>query len=201
MAPPSTRDRILDEAERLFAERGLAGVSLREIGMAADQRNNGAVQYHFGDKEGLVRSVFSRRAVPIDQRRMELLDACVTGRFALTDVIDAYITPLADQVVALNWYVPFLSRLQSEHRRDELLEPASASFNLAYHRTSKLLQTEFLSDLPTKTFAVRWRLAVNLVIDALADHQLGTRRISTRRFQHELVDAVAGLLAGPFRET
>jgi AcrR family transcriptional regulator len=40
MAPPTTRERLLVTAERLFAERGVAGVSLREIGAAAGQRNN-----------------------------------------------------------------------------------------------------------------------------------------------------------------
>ena len=38
--------------EQLFAERGFRGVSLREIGLAAGQRNNSAAQYHFGSRLG-----------------------------------------------------------------------------------------------------------------------------------------------------
>ncbi len=46
--PTSTRDRLLDAAARLYAERGIDNVSLAEIVRAADQRNASAVHYHFG---------------------------------------------------------------------------------------------------------------------------------------------------------
>jgi AcrR family transcriptional regulator len=51
-----TRDRLLRAAERLFAERGFKDVTVREICGAADA-NVAAVNYHFGDKLGLYRSV------------------------------------------------------------------------------------------------------------------------------------------------
>src|SRR5579859_2989473 len=70
----STRDLLLDTAERLFAAHGISGVSLREIGLAANQRNNGVTQYHFGDKAGLVRAIFERRAATVNDRRVQLLD-------------------------------------------------------------------------------------------------------------------------------
>jgi len=193
-----TRERILDEAERRFAQRGMAGVSLREIAIAASQRNNGAVQYHFGDKEGLVRAVFARRASPIDRRRLELLDACTAaGNTGVVDLVAAYVEPLADQVIAENWYVPFLSRLQAEHRREELLTPTSAEVSLGFRRTRALLRADQLRHLSAPVFATRWRLTVNLAIDALADHQLATRREDTRAYCSKLVDAIAGLLVGP----
>ena len=53
----STRDgrtRLLDSAERLFAERGVDGPSLRDINTAAGQRNASGVQYHFGGRAGLL---------------------------------------------------------------------------------------------------------------------------------------------------
>jgi AcrR family transcriptional regulator len=194
----STAERILDEAERLFAQRGVAGVSLREIALAASQRNNGAVQYHFGDKDGLVRAVFARRAAPIDRRRVELLAAVSPPRPpTVAGVVAAYVEPLADQVVAGNWYVPFLSRLQAEHRRDELLQPASAGIDLGFTTARSLLRTGPLSHLGRRTFSVRWRLTMNLAIDALADHQLGSYREDTRAFCAELVQAITGLLGGP----
>ena len=50
-----TRERLIDAAESLFAEHGIGGVSLREINRAAGARNAVAVQYHFGDREGIIR--------------------------------------------------------------------------------------------------------------------------------------------------
>lgn len=51
-----TRERLLREAELLFAERGFNGVTVREICSAA-RANVAAVNYHFGDKLGLYREV------------------------------------------------------------------------------------------------------------------------------------------------
>ncbi|RSN66848.1 TetR/AcrR family transcriptional regulator [Actinomadura sp. WAC 06369] len=71
-----TRERLLDAAERLYAERGVDAVSLREIVQAAGVRNATAVQYHFGDRAGMVRAVFARHAPEVEARRHALLDAC-----------------------------------------------------------------------------------------------------------------------------
>jgi AcrR family transcriptional regulator len=49
-----TRANLLDAAERLFGERGVAGVSMREIRIASGARNTGALQFHFGDRDGLL---------------------------------------------------------------------------------------------------------------------------------------------------
>ena len=47
-----TRQRLLDAASRLFAERGFKDVTVRDICRAA-RANVAAVNYHFGDKRGL----------------------------------------------------------------------------------------------------------------------------------------------------
>lgn len=57
----ATRIKIMQAAERLFADRGIDGVALREIASAAGQGNNTAVQYHFGSKERLVYDIFAWR--------------------------------------------------------------------------------------------------------------------------------------------
>jgi len=51
-----TRQRLLQVAERLFAERGFRYVTVREICRAA-RANVAAVNYHFGDKLGLYREI------------------------------------------------------------------------------------------------------------------------------------------------
>ena len=61
--PDNTRDRLLTEAENLFAQKGFAAVSVREITTAA-KSNLAAVNYHFGNKMNLYLSVFRERWVP-----------------------------------------------------------------------------------------------------------------------------------------
>lgn len=90
-----TRERLIDAAERLFAERGFDGVSLREIVAAADV-NLGAVHYHFESKQGLFDEVFARGARRITEMRLRLLKNCAAGPGRpplLEQVIAAFLAP------------------------------------------------------------------------------------------------------------
>jgi AcrR family transcriptional regulator len=91
---------MIEVAERLYAERGINGVSLREIGAAAGQRNTAAARYHFGTKQGLVDAVFEHRMVPINARRLALLDELdAEGRgHDLTGLAEAFLFPLAEEL-------------------------------------------------------------------------------------------------------
>ena len=64
------KERILDTAERLFAQRGYRAVSVREITSAA-RCNLAAVNYHFGNKRNLYLEVFRCRWVPRARRVQE----------------------------------------------------------------------------------------------------------------------------------
>ncbi len=68
-----TKSRILDAAEKLFAEEGFDGASLRAITSAAGV-NLAAVNYHFSSKESLLEAVFARKLAPLNERRLALLD-------------------------------------------------------------------------------------------------------------------------------
>ena len=75
MDHPTTKTRILDAAERLFAELGFADTSLRSITAEAGA-NLAAVNYYFQSKEALLEAVLARRIGPINRERLSLLDAC-----------------------------------------------------------------------------------------------------------------------------
>jgi AcrR family transcriptional regulator len=68
-----TKTRILDAAEMRFAEHGYSATSLRDITTLADA-NLASVNYHFGSKEDLLKAVFHRRVVPVNNERLRLLD-------------------------------------------------------------------------------------------------------------------------------
>jgi AcrR family transcriptional regulator len=67
------QEQIILVAERLFAEGSIESVSLREIAAKAGMRNHFAVQYHFGSREDLVRSVFRYRMLQMEERRGRML--------------------------------------------------------------------------------------------------------------------------------
>ncbi len=77
-----TRERILDEAETLFAEKGYHAVSVREI-TAAAHCNLAAVNYHFGNKQNLYLEVFRSRWVPRAQKVYGTFQNSLSGKKAL----------------------------------------------------------------------------------------------------------------------
>lgn len=93
--PTDTKSDLLEAAERLFAEHGIARSSLRAITQEAGA-NLAAVNYHFGSKEGLVRAVFARRLEPLNRERLALLDRCLEsarGEPKLECVLHALVGP------------------------------------------------------------------------------------------------------------
>ena len=68
-----TKEQIINVAERLFAESGFSGTTLRNVVSEAEV-NLAAVHYHFGSKENLFRAVVSRFARPVVKKELALLD-------------------------------------------------------------------------------------------------------------------------------
>jgi AcrR family transcriptional regulator len=73
-ASDATRERLILEAERLFAEHGIGGVTMRMVCEAAEQKFAGSVQYHFGDAAGLLYALFEYREKQLQPQREALLD-------------------------------------------------------------------------------------------------------------------------------
>jgi AcrR family transcriptional regulator len=95
------RSRMVDAAERLVAERGLAGLNLRDVQRAAGQRNKSAATYHFGSRDGLLEAVLTSRMAAVGQRRGELLRrARERGDTSLRTMVDVLVRPIAEHTIA-----------------------------------------------------------------------------------------------------
>jgi len=92
----STRQRLLVVAERLFAERGIGFVSVRDITTEA-RANTAAINYHFGSKDGLLEAIIVERAAQLGRRRNELLDAIeASAEPQLRDLVAALVVTIAE---------------------------------------------------------------------------------------------------------
>lgn len=91
-----SRERIIDAAERLFADHGYAGCSFRMISKASGI-NQGLLHYHFASKQNLFSEIFLRYAGKVTERRMALLDAAETaagdGPVAIETVVRCFVEP------------------------------------------------------------------------------------------------------------
>ena len=94
-----TRERILSTAERLFAQRGFSGVSMRALAAEAGV-NIASIGYHFENKEGLLSQVYRRHCQPMIEERLRGLKAALRlrGKARLAAIIEAFIRPALQQV-------------------------------------------------------------------------------------------------------
>ena len=97
-----SKERILQEAEALFAERGFYAVTIREITQAA-RCNLAAVNYHFGNKQNLYMEVFRCLWKPRAKRILARFESVLAQReLTLQDIVhavaEAFIKgPLSDE--------------------------------------------------------------------------------------------------------
>lgn len=95
-----TRERLLDVAERLLSARSIDAVSLREIRLAAGQRNTSALQFHFGDREGLLRALRDRHSPRLQGLLVEHYDDMVADgcQDDTRRLLGVFIRPTVDYV-------------------------------------------------------------------------------------------------------
>jgi AcrR family transcriptional regulator len=111
-----TKQKILDSAEKLIAERGYTATSLRHIISDAGV-NLASVHYHFGSKEELLDALVLRKANPVNEKRLALLDqyaAEAEGAPSLEKVLDAFLTPMAEAANRNPQFVRVMGRIMTE---------------------------------------------------------------------------------------
>jgi len=192
----STKDRLLRAAERLFAERGVEAVSLREIGRAAGARNIAAAQYHFGDRTGIVGAILAKHTPPVSQARHALLDEWeAAGSDDLRPLVGALVRPIAAKLHDADGGLEYL-RIYAElvNRPSGLGVPLVERSRNSLERWATLIEPLLGPDgdpLQRRFLAVR-----------TAATELGRRarvrpEADQRLFVEHLVDVLAALLTAP----
>ncbi len=118
-----TRERITRTALQLFAERGLENVSIRDLNQASGVRNQSAVYYHFGGREGLVLAVLEEAIASLEGRLQQTLAQVprAGGAPRLRDLLGSFIGKLVEamQGDVGRWRVQFVLRIVSEGTTEE----------------------------------------------------------------------------------
>lgn len=117
--PISTRNRILDACEQIYADEGVEGITLRVITEKA-RVNLAAVNYHFGTKDILAAEILKRRLTPIHEERLGLLKTLEQARGNMmkpTHVLSAILLPVMRLIMVPDkppYLMPLLLRCSSD---------------------------------------------------------------------------------------
>ena len=194
---PATAVQLLLAAERLFAEHGLAGVSLRQISIEAGSSNNSAIRYHFGSKDDLLHAIFAYRISDLMQRR-----ALLRARAQPDDLrahLEAHVLPLLELAESPDsFYVSFIEQLQRTGQVDVFIRQADA-MKSQEEFTSEMRR--LLPRLPDPARAMRIQQAQDLAVHLAAERERALRRgdavVPFALFVSGVVDGLAGFLRAP----
>jgi AcrR family transcriptional regulator len=197
-----TRERLIAAAEELFGANGIEAVSLREIVRAAGARNTTALQYHFGDRAGLVRAVLEKHHLDVDTRRHALLDAYEAGGEPdLWELARALVQPLAAKLAEPEGgaaYLQIMAELMNRPR--PALDPAAFDDPADSMFRWRELVAPLLSEDALRLH--RRFVALRFAVVELARRADSGPHTDDRLFVSHLVDLVAALLgAAPSAQT
>lgn len=201
------RQKLITAAERLFADSGIDAVSLRQINIAANQKNSSAAHYHFGSKETLILAIYGARMESVNERRLRALEQLKNNRqHDVRALVQIIVQPIVDEIDADDSgsaYIGFMAQAVG-HPQLDLATLWRQEHSDALIKVLELLQTA-LPNLPEPLFGQRFGLAFEQIVHSLADRE--KLRDSDAEFQvhadlfvSNLIDSIAGGMAANVSE-
>lgn len=200
----ATRIKLMTIAEAMFADRGIAAVSLNEIRIAAGQSNAAVVNYHFGTKEDLIKAILEHRLERIDGDRGRILEAITDDQpVELRRLLEALVLPQVSSIERGERHVELVAQLLFHGHG----EPGGHAWILADplltehgQRLNRLLWQQ-LSHLPHAVSVARLRFVYTSCLNAVADHQrqlaTAAEAPSTAIFVSDLINSLTAVMSLP----
>ncbi|MCP4002133.1 MAG: TetR family transcriptional regulator [Gammaproteobacteria bacterium] len=204
------REQIIAAAEHLFAESGIDAVSLRQINVAAGQKNSSAAHYHFGTKETLILSIYQVRMEHVNERRILMLEHIKQAgqQKNVRTLVEAIIHPIVAEIDEEKngcYYIRFMAQAIG-HPQLNLVTLSKQEHSGGLAQTLKLLR-KALPDIPDLIFGQRFGLAFEQIIHSLSDREKlrrmpsNTFEIDANLFVSNLVDCISGAMSVPISES
>jgi AcrR family transcriptional regulator len=207
-----TRQRLLDAATRVLAEQGVENASLLEIARRAEQRNRGAVHYHFGSRNGLVVAVLEQYADWIAERQGLLVEeARKRPDDDLASAIAAIVRPCV-QLAEEGWrgrcYLQVVAELVEFHPTSLDSDVASVLARTGGEASYDLVKAR-LPEMPEPLQVERVSLLTTFILRSIADRaraderrrngepNTGRPQLDTEAFTANLVTMGAAMVAAP----
>lgn len=188
---------MIDAAERLAAERGLAALTVQAVQEAAGQRNKSAVQYHFGGRQGLVNALVAARMAPTNDQRTAMLLA-LDAEPSTRELVEVLVVPLIESVLRRepSYWARFLVQA--------IGDPGTglAAMEAVDDEPLRITQTRLearLGHLPAATRWVRVQSVFGYACVVLAAYEVGAlpSDLTGDALTAEVIDACCGLVEAP----
>ncbi len=201
----STKLALMRAAEKLIATRGVENVSIREIVVAAGQKNESALQYHFKNLRGLLQAIRTERSEMVQARRAELLEALLTetGKPSLQQLCGLMVEPtfqLARGDVDFRRYIKAFGHELALVETSPLKAVSSTGGGGESGLQMGRLLREALPHLDEEDYRRRMEAAIMLCAASMYHHarqRNAFRGHHSELFLHSLLDALFGLLGAP----
>lgn len=199
---PSSRQRLLQSAERLFAERGIDAVGVRDIAADAGFKNGNSLTYHFHSKENLVREVLLAGAISAENCRRRLLNRLRADNVPMTTrtVLKVLCAPSVAQAVTPSYAL--LARRMMISRRDYFFALLGNELMATPEICHALLRDQ-IGHLPPEIIEYRIRLCDLYINDFVATRyvhmRLGTDEVrwASRAMIENFLDTAEAILTTP----
>lgn len=196
---------LLKTALRLFAAQGVEAVPLRLINREAGFKNNSALHYHFGSKEGLLEALARFVQDRFEELREQALSEVEAAKsVSVRDIFGAFIAPYISIMETEDWgydAVRFVARMEFE--RDETVHRILNKYAEPSLKRFKKLLVKALSDIPRKVLHQRFNFCISSIVLGLAAHKslrhsyLGDMTASLEQLGHLYADVCALGLGAP----
>ncbi|NBE79995.1 TetR/AcrR family transcriptional regulator [Micromonospora rubida] len=197
----AARTALLDAAERLFAEAGIAQVSDRKVAEAAGNTNHSAVHYYFGGREGLLRALIMRHGTALEEPRR----AMFARSDSVLDDVRSLVMPSMDSLAALprpSWRARFLSQAINDPATATLMRESTESVPTATLIARSVASR--LAHLDQGVVTARASLIALIVATACAEVEARAERDGQDPRWHSvgdfLSDAITGMLLAPISQ-
>jgi len=183
-----TKQKILDAAEHLIAEQGYSGTSLRQI-IGSAGVNLASIHYHFGSKDDLLYELVTRKAGPVNEKRLELLDryaAELNGApVPIEKILDAFFAPMIATANANPQFVQVMGRIVVEGLLPAVVEK---TFQPMFSRFMAALRQN-VPDLSEEEFQCRIHFMTGVIAHTLVGARGG-------KFEERIQQLIRFLAAG-----
>ena len=188
---------MIDAAERLAAQRGLAALTVQAVQESAGQRNKSAVQYHFGGRQGLVDALLATRMASASARRTSMLLALGVAP-STRELVEVLVLPLIESVLSRrpSYWARFLIQAIGDPQTG--LAALASVDNQGLQAAQSRLEAHLVR-LPPGVRALRVQSIFGYACVVLAAYEVGAlpADLTGVALVTEIVDACCGLVDAP----